>query len=131
MRRARVNVWKRGEETMPLLTKCLDSACPRLFLANEIYASMDMKTGIDPKALAEWSGFLLKPLIALDPRGGFFSQCDIHEAVKAQADLEANKPHAEKAAMERKLSLAGLFVYIEDGIIFLLIVCGRAMPDLS
>ena len=85
-------------------------ACPKLFLPNNAYESDDMRTGIDTNGLVSWYAGLLRPLMLLDPRGGYFSQVDVAEAVKLQADVDDNKLHVEKLAVERKLSVPGLLI---------------------
>jgi hypothetical protein len=108
----RVCNWKTADDasTASHISAAMTEACPKLFLPNNSYPSEDMKTGIDQNAIRSWAACLLGPLMELDPRGGFFSQLDVVEAVKHQADLEANKPHVVKLAVERKLLVPGLLI---------------------
>ena len=140
MARARVTTWKANDSSVSL-EATLSSACPAIFL-DEVYKSEDMRTGIDAARLSFWDDDLLAPLIQLDPRGGFFSQVDVYEAVKALSQTAENSPHVEKIALANKLTT--------ERFLFLLFVvgqcltgarssptplnksfCGRAMPDSS
>jgi hypothetical protein len=76
---------------------------------NLLYESMEMQSGIDVAALSKWSKSLLQHLIELDPRGGYFSQSDVHEALNRQGNLDMNKIHMEKCAADRKMSVVGFF----------------------
>ena len=106
----RPTVWKDGADTITKISDSLSSACPQLFMANEsLYASEEMQSGIDHDALSKWSKLLLEPLNQLDPRGGYFSQSDVHEALFKQGNLEVNKVHLDKLATERKMSVSGFF----------------------
>ena len=106
---ARTRPWRSGDATVPRISEAIASACPKLFLQSDVYSSEDMKTGIDQTGLCHWAETLLGPLFDLDMRGGFFAQSDMFEAVRSQAELEANKAHVEKLAIGRKLSVLGFF----------------------
>ena len=112
MLKDRVCNWKTADDasTGSHISAAMTEACPKLFLPNDAYESDCMRTGIDQNGLCSWAACLLGPLLVLDPRGGFFSQLDVVEAVKLQADMEPNKPHVEKLAVERKLLVPGLLI---------------------
>ena len=108
----RPTVWKDGADTVSKICHAFSQACPQLFMANgTLYNSEEMQSGIDHDALTKWSKLLLEPLIQLDPRGGYFSQSDVHEALFKQGNLEVNKVHLEKMAAERKMSVNGFFTH--------------------
>ena len=107
----RLIVWKDlGAETVAKISDALSSACPQLFMVNDsLYESMEMQSGIDAVALAKWSKPLLEHLVGLDPRGGYFSQSDVQEALLKQGNLDLNKLHMTKLATDRKMSVVGFF----------------------
>ena len=89
-----------------MISDALATACPHLLMITcFLYESEEMQSGINQEALTKWAPTLLKHLILLDDRGGIFSQSDVHDAMKKLADMEIYKPHVEKAAAERKISV--------------------------
>ena len=113
MARARVSSWKANDSSVSL-EATLSSACPAIFL-DEVYKSED----IDAARLSFWEDDLLAPLIKLDPRGGFFGQKDVYEAVKALSQTKENAPHVEKIALANKLTT--------ERFLFLLFVVGQCL----
>ena len=104
-------VWKDlGAETVAKISDALSPSCPQLFMVNDrLYESMEMQSGIDAVALTKWSKPLLEDLVGLDPRGGYFSQSDVQEALLKQGNLDLNKLHMTKLATDRKMSVVGFF----------------------
>ena len=95
-------MWNSGDETIEILRGTMAPyASPRLFLKNDLYASQDMKVGIEVPMLVAWAPMLLA-LLTLDPRGGYFAQRDIEAGIAILAALEENVPHVEKLALEKK-----------------------------
>ena len=128
----RVSMWKSADQgdTVADIGKAIAPACPQLFMNGGIYPSEDMKTGIDVSFLVTCVGLLLTPLLMLDPRGGFFSQQDVNDAVLSQGELPDNKPHMESAALQQKWKVA-TFLFRSFLEACLTDVCGRAVPDLG
>ena len=110
-KKERSQVWKDlGADTIAKISDALSSACPQLFMVNDsLYESLEMQSGIDVAALSKWSKNLLEHLIGLDPRGGYFSQSDVYEALLKQGNLDLNKLHMTKLATDRKMSVVGFF----------------------
>lgn len=102
----RPKMWNSGDETIELLQSTMAPfASPRLFLKNDLYASQDMKVGIELPLLVAWAP-MLEALLVLDPRGGFFAQRDIEGSIAGLASVEENLPHVEKLALEKKRTAA-------------------------
>ena len=105
-KKMRPKMWNSGDETIELLQSTMAPfASPRLFLKNDLYASQDMKVGIELPLLVAWAP-MLEALLVLDPRGGFFAQRDIEGSIAGLAALEENLPHVEKLALEKKRTAA-------------------------
>ena len=104
-------VWKDlGADTVDKISDALSSACPQLFMVTgQLYESMEMQSGIDVAVLSKWSKSLLQHLIELDPRGGYFSQSDVQEALLKRGNMDVNKLHMAKLATDRKMNVVGFF----------------------
>ena len=50
-----------------------------------LYSSSNFKTGISTQSLVAAAMCLLVPLLAVDPRGGYFDQCDLEYAMSLVA----------------------------------------------
>jgi len=133
-KKQRSGAWKSDSDcgTVEALKTAIADACPTLFMIGNLYPSENMKSGIDVKALCNWSKVLLAPLLALDPRGGFFSQLDVYEAVvENSASSEMNKFHAENSALQQKRSIAGFFVIDHGSLLCHLHVVGQCLTLLN
>ena len=70
------------DHTIPAIAAVLESDIDHIVALNvDIYDSLDFKVGIDARKLAARVQ-LLAGLGSLDPRGGFFGQADLDEALK-------------------------------------------------
>ena len=86
MARGRVPCWKADppDTTTAAIAACFEPLADRLVKAGDeaLYVSTNFsKKEADYEMLAKWKPLLAK-LLSLDPRGAFFSQEDVHEALK-------------------------------------------------
>ena len=85
----RPSAWQSGDERTT--AQCLidvigEAAWKKILITGLDYPSDDMKVGIDVDKMAEYAEPLIGPCVQLDPRGAYFSQKDVFEAVKAKSE---------------------------------------------
>ena len=105
---------KAAEETVDEIYDTLTGACPSMFMkvnlvyiaatrtCKGIYTSDDMRkySGFDEDCLTKWKCTVTAPLLKLDPRGGFFAQQDMVQAIRRHSDDEKNNTHVRASCAE-------------------------------
>ena len=103
---ARALIWASpdGSSAHVHISEALAPRWPNVLFGGGLkYDSLDMKAGIDTQALLRYVG-VLKALVLLDPRGGFFGQRDMAAGVRALATMEEYHPAFESWRFSNNLA---------------------------